>query len=152
MRSNLHSKKLDFNKDTIVLDSFPILQKTLQVFDNQGNKLDSSFFYLKNKQLIFTQKINQFRRDSLGNIGFAQYRVLPFRFDAAVAHKDTAWFLGGQRDPKDWFAYTAQRDASRSVLESRGLDYSGSLTRGISVGSAQDLVVNSQFNLQLPRV
>ncbi|MBK9013490.1 MAG: hypothetical protein IPM82_05080 [Saprospiraceae bacterium] len=47
------------------------------------------------------------------------------------------------------FQYDPYADEQRPLLPQRGLDYNGNYTRGLSFGNNQNLVLNSQFNLQM---
>ncbi len=79
-----------------------------------------------------------------------EYRVMPFDLQASVFRIDTAALRlqAGDRMvgmPFDPFG----REQDRPLLPQQGLDYNGNYTRGISFGNNQNLVLNSQFNLQM---
>lgn len=77
----------------------------------------------------------------------ARYRVLPLLLGGTVAHKD-ANRLTTSGDRPDPFKYIPPRQAN-DLLEMRGLNRSGSISRGILFGNNQDLSVNSTLNLEL---
>ena len=144
--SNLRSRTVHYTQDTVQIDSLTAIN--MQVLDSVGQGVDSSYFYMYNHLLIWRKPLP--RNTSYRLV----YRVLPFDLSAATVHKDTAFYLaGGVRKNNDGSFYTynpySSKAKSRSIFDAKGIDYSGSLARGISVGNAQDLVLNSQFNLQL---
>jgi hypothetical protein len=78
------------------------------------------------------------------------YRSLPYFFAERYFHKDIrikkkAESGGYLMNP---FAYVPD-EKSFSQLNFNGLEYSGSLTRGITFGNNQDLALNSSLNLQM---
>ncbi|MEY3052475.1 MAG: hypothetical protein RLY31_2260 [Bacteroidota bacterium] len=80
-----------------------------------------------------------------------QYRVLPFDLREAVFRVDTSVLRLRAGDrlvgiPFDPFARDPQ---DKPLLPQQGLDYNGNYTRGLSFGNNQNLVLNSQFNLQM---
>jgi hypothetical protein len=150
-RSSLRVRAVHFQKDTVALDTLTILNSYTSVTDSLGTAIDIKNYTIENGCIIWHNPLIN------NTLYIVKYRVLPFKLEAASAHKDTAWFLAGGPKPNkngsdyDYsFRYDPYKNKSgRSSLDARGLDYSGSLSRGVSVGNAQDLVVNSQLNLQL---
>ena len=136
--SSLRVRSFRFLKDTVALDSFTIMSGYVTVTDSLGNPINTKNYTIENSSIIWRKPL---KNNSLYSV---KYRILPFRLEAAVAHKDTAWFLGGapkqNRNGSDYdysFRYDPYKTRnSRSALDGRGLDYSGSLSRGVSVGNA----------------
>lgn len=92
-------------------------------------------------KIIFTQRPSN-------DTCFLSYRVYPYYFAQQTFHKNFQQKkladIGVLLNP---FEYRPQEE--KSVLSFGGLDYSGSLSRGISFGNNQDLILNSSLNLQL---
>jgi len=76
-----------------------------------------------------------------------RYRVLPLLLGGIYRHKDPARLTapGEKADP---FKYVPPR-AEGDLLGMRGLQRSGSISRGVLFGNNQDLSVNSTLNLEL---
>lgn len=141
-QSNLRTKQfINFNADTLYLDTLTILPSSLIIDDLLNNKqLDSTDFRLENTYLL-----------NLKNQAFAKlqikYRVFPMDLEFVTVRKDSTW-RGLDDVRKDNFEYNPYA-ANQGIIEAPGLSYNGSFERGISFGNNQDLVVNSTFNLQM---
>ncbi|MDF1867334.1 MAG: hypothetical protein P1U70_21040 [Saprospiraceae bacterium] len=142
--SNLRQKVIELTQKSQKLDSLTIISESV-ILINQGTKdtLPKEAFQIKNNELQI--------RDSIitPNSSFlVQYRILPYdlsvrrtHFDSTKIKKQGDRIIGITFDPYE---------EEESILEfQKGLDYSGSFARGISVGNSQNLVLNSNFNLQM---
>ncbi|MBK7945222.1 MAG: hypothetical protein IPJ85_07930 [Flavobacteriales bacterium] len=76
-----------------------------------------------------------------------RYRALPLLLGGTFRHKDPALLTapGAKSDP---FKYVPPR-ADGDLIGIRGLQRSGSISRGVLFGNNQDLSVNSTLNLEL---
>ena len=128
-------------RDTIVLrDSFTIVPNSVSVSDTDFTPIQN--FIFQHNTLIFKDK-NIFLKKIL-----ITYRVLPYDLAKKYIHLDSSQINKSNGDSWQWKPYTDPK--TNSILpDSKGLDYSGAFSRGISVGNNQDLVVNSNFNLQM---
>ncbi len=127
-------------RDTIVLaDSLTIVPSSVSVTDSAFFPL-SNFMMVRNT-LIFKEKYPK------KNI-IISYRVLPYRLEKTFVHLDSSNVRPEQKDAWKWEPYKDPK-ANNLLPDNKGLDYNGSFSRGISVGNNQDLVVNSNFNLQM---
>ena len=79
---------------------------------------------------------------------WAEYRVMPLLFSAVRSHKDMERLLSPSGDREDPFRYTPPR-AQGDLMGLKGLERSGSISRGVLFGNNQDLSVNSTLNLEL---
>ncbi len=78
-----------------------------------------------------------------------EYRVLPYKFSSsdpllsldAVENKGSIIRIESD--------YTKEENYNRRFIQSNKLNYSGSFSRGINFGNTQDLVLNSDFDLQM---
>jgi hypothetical protein len=128
-------------RDTIVLqDSLTIVPNTIEV-------RDSNFFAIKNyifsKNKLILREKNQ-KSDKI----YITYRVFPFDLEKKYTHLDSSKI--DKKNPVEWHWLPEKNEKKNSLLpESKGLNYGGVFSRGISVGNNQDLVVNSNFNLQM---
>jgi hypothetical protein len=76
------------------------------------------------------------------------YRVFPFSFSKSYANKDISIMEPDEEGIVNPFIYKQSRQGT-DIFRTDGLNKSGSISRGVSFGNSQDVVVNSSFNLQL---
>lgn len=137
---NFRSKIVDTKADTIHLDSLSVVPNSVSIVGLTVNK----DFFIDNfhAQLIWIQKP---KADSV----LISYRVFPFDFTKTYQHKDFTKM--NKRDSINGIPtfYYSPNLSGNNFFTDKGLDYDGSFSRGISFGNNQDLVVNSQFNLQM---
>jgi len=74
--------------------------------------------------------------------------VFPFSFRQEYMHKDISMLEPDDQGIINPFIYTQKRQGT-DIFRTDGLNKSGSISRGVSFGNSQDVVVNSSFNLQL---
>ena len=152
--SNLRQQTLPCNtlKDTLIFDTLSIVPKSLQIklqTSKDSQQLDSSYYYIDEAKpmLVWIKKLPT--NDSL----LLQYRVLPFNLTKTIQHKKTTQILKWSDDLAQYHRRfqigQEQTSAANFLFQPQGLDYSGSIGRGISFGNNQDLVLNSNFNLQM---
>lgn len=129
-----------FNSE-ITLDSLTVLPSSIKITTPD----DIRMFYNPNTGSIFLETSRSY--DSVE----VCYRVLPFALHKTYMRRDVAEIAATKHSGKEGAAPVhANVGAQREELfPTEGLNKSGSLTRSISFGNAQDLVVNSQLNLQL---
>ena len=106
-----------------------------------GTKLDSSIYHLEPFSSLLTFKTHP-SADSVQ----VKYQVFPMSFDFTYSHKDTT--LIGVKGV-DFNPYLVSAIARNPEFGRDGLNKSGSITRGIGIGNAQSLSVNSSFQLEL---
>jgi len=143
--SNLRSKTLPVLSSPQLLDSLTVIPQTLQITNPKTGELISPQNYtIKNNRIQFDSSF------SILHSSFSiKYRVLPYDLAAPYARIDSSIFI---RDPANRLIgtpYDPYVDEGRPLLPQKGLDYNGNYTRGLSFGNNQNLVLNSQFNLQM---
>ncbi|MCU0345825.1 MAG: hypothetical protein MUC59_02700 [Saprospiraceae bacterium] len=145
--SNLRSKTLPMLSVPQQLDTLTVIPNSVEVRDAAtGQPISPQFFTLKNNQIRFdTQSAI---RNPQSAIAVIRYRVLPFNLTTPLSRLDTS-VLAKPGDRLIGYAYDPYADEQRPLLPQRGLDYNGNYTRGLSFGNNQNLVLNSQFNLQM---
>jgi len=140
--SNLRNTRLEQPQDSMLLDTLPIVPSSLQITDGEGQPLPPSYAYrLVDKRLYWSPSPPDIPL-------LIRYRVLAIPASTTVQVFDsTEWSTQLlSRSGQKRFS-TTQR--STSLLDVPALDYSGSFGRGLSVGNRQNLVLNSNFNLQM---
>jgi hypothetical protein len=142
--SNYRSKRIAV-VDTLVLDSLSINPTNFQIKDNDGNIIAAENYTVdfKRATLIFSEEIQK-SNDSL-NINYLLYPSFLTRDYFAL-------------DPKIIVENTGSLDKLYSLQQSNvesafspfeGLNTSGSISRGITIGNNQNAVVNSELDLQI---
>src|SRR5690606_1682033 len=141
--SNYREKKVAL-QDTVVLDSVSINPKRFAILDKDGNSPNPFSYRVDFKKgiIIFSEELQQ-QQDSL-TIQYLRYPDFLTRDYFAL-------------DPKIIVENTCKIDKLYSLQESTnqhtftpfdGLNTSGSISRGISIGNNQNAVVNSELDLQ----
>jgi len=77
-----------------------------------------------------------------------RFQVMPFRIRSSISHKEQNLYLSEEGRPVMRYRVGSAGPASE-LMSDEGLNKSGSISRGIAFGNAQNLSVNSSLNLQL---
>jgi hypothetical protein len=140
--SNIRTKTFFVKSDTIKLDTLSIVPNSIIISTGTKvlNKEDFRLFPYQSLLIFY----NKPQSDSC----IISYRVFPFNLAQETKHKDFQQKkLGDIGILMNPFEYRPEEE--KSNFSFGGLDYSGSLSRGISFGNNQDLILNSSLNLQL---
>lgn len=142
--SNLRSKVINLKQDTIQLDSMMILPETIQLY-YQNKLIESKEYTLSVGHGYFIpspQLKNTF--DSLT----INYRIFDYNVTKESYNRDISQINLSVNEPTKTFIINPS--SKRSNLFSNDLlEKQGTYTRGLSYGNNQDVVVNSNLNLQL---
>ncbi len=144
------TKNLALTTDTISLDTFSLVPKSVKLYSKE-TLLDSSLYTIipEKKSVVFNRKLMTSKHMMMDTIR-AVYQVFPLDFNKEAYHKDI-------KDVRQDLAfahraynikYNDDKDA-QNFFASDGLTKNGSISRGISFGNNQDMVVNSALNLQI---
>ncbi len=146
--SNLRERVIDARSPIQTLDSLSVSAPLISAIDVlSGQKLDARFFILENNRLrIDTASLRSVFPDC-SNI-LVRYRVLPFNLGAKISRLDTTAIRRRVNDNAIEFDYEPYQP-TKQLWEQSGLSSSGAYTRGLSFGNSQNLVFNSNLNLQL---
>ena len=139
--------------DTIQIDTLSIIPNTLIIKDSAGKIIDSSNYFVDYaKAILILKKSYKLQVASLKTKGSQilqlSYAVFPYNLSKEFKHKDSN-FLQKQNTPGSNLFYSYEDKKKSSIFEFGSLEKSGSISRGISFGNTQDVVVNSNLNLQL---
>ena len=144
------TKKLAPVNDTLTLDTLSLVTSTIKLYSN-GNLLDTSFYKIipERKQVVFNGKRLAAQHISLDTIS-AFYQVFPVDFNKEAYHKDIKELQRDISIPQKPYTIKFNNDKdAQNFFASDGLTKNGSISRGISFGNNQDMVVNSNLNLQI---
>lgn len=143
--SNLRIKRVLAVTDTLRVDTLSIIPGSAEVFDRANQLIDTSCFrVLCPGALLVVRRRCEALNDSL----FIRYRVFPILFTKVYRHRDETLSLS----PDSLLGLMPNRFTySAKGIQPFGdrIEASGSITRGITLGNNQDLVVNSGLNLTL---
>ena len=132
------------NRDTILLDSMLILPETVKVFHN-NQEIDKNWYVIEEGrgQFIPLQHLKY-----LGGSVRITYRIFPYNVLKRVYHRDLSQLNHfGITKPRTYGLGRKQKAVG--TFANSQLQKQGNYSRGISYGNNQDVVVNSNLNLQL---
>ena len=128
--------------DTLVLDSLTLLPGSVnfQTFP----PLDSASMPVldyANHALVFKGR----KPDSVR----VKYTRLPFNLDKPHFHKDPSMLHADYQRARNPYTIQYNKENTNQLFLNDGLTKNGNISRGISFGNNQDMVVNSNLNLQV---
>ena len=144
--SSLKTIYIKQKKDTIKLDSLTIVPGSLII--------TSSYKFINQSQYFFSEEKNYIVfNDSIKNdtaLLKISYKVFPFNIRKEFKNKDVSLINNDQTQAKNPYIISYDKPSSFSTsFLNDGLSKNGSISRGISFGNNQDVVVNSSMNLQV---
>ncbi len=149
-QSLYRTKKIAPINDTLTLDTLSLVTSSIKLYSN-GNLIDTSLYKIipEKKIVVFNHKRLAAQHIVLDTIN-ASYQVFPIDFDKEAYHKDIKQLQRDISIPQRPFTikYNNDKDA-QNFFASDGLTKNGSISRGINFGNNQDMVVNSNLNLQI---
>lgn len=138
-------KILEVHSDTLRIDSVSISPYYLEVYDEQGNEIDPSTYRVDPAKGLFMPAEGFLHRGSIIEI---RYDRLPdFMTKSYQAFDPDLIVPQATSDAQVYSSRTNRGNTREKPFE--GLSTRGSLSRGVTIGSNQDAVVNSNFNLQI---
>lgn len=142
-QTNLKQKYYFVKSDTLYLDTLSLIPGTVSI-TSKNNPLDSSSYKINYplKAIIFKVKPS----DPI----FVSYKSFPYNFEKSYYHQSTSLLTKDLSLPSNpmTLAFAGSAVPNESFV-SDGLNKNGSISRGISFGNNQDVVVNSSLNLQV---
>lgn len=145
--SNQYTKEFQLIDSVLTLDSLSIVPGSVNV-DSDIGKISEVDYVVQNNNIIFKDHIvNDLNIDKV----VITYRVLGLNFEESYNNLDSSIM----ESPVDRIVYIGHdlspydNKSTRRLIQSDGLSYDGSFTRGFSLGNSQSLVLNSNFNLQM---
>ena len=144
--SNLRSKIFPLLTTPQLLDTLTVVPGSVEVIDlSSGDQILPPKFTIENNHIAFDSSFTT----APSILVKITYRVLHWNFSAPFSRIDTNTLKRDAGDRLIGVPYDPYAAEERPLLPQRGLDYNGNYTRGLSFGNNQNLVLNSQFNLQM---
>lgn len=141
---NRHFKEIALISDSVVVDTLSLVPSSIKITTPDGNTVDSLLYTIDYANALLVFKQGSQRPENIA----ISYQTFPYLFSAPLKHKDPDLVrpdLYGRYNP---FSYTIE-SKNDDIFKMDGLSKTGSISRGITFGNNQDLVVNSNLNLQL---
>ena len=136
-------KPIDYSKDTITFDSISVYQFNFKVYVD-SNLLNSNDYYLNpiKSQIYF--------KTNLSNHSIVlHYSKMPINLNYPYYHKSDTLILPDSAKYNDTYVYSVTSKNTQDLFGSSSLHKQGSISRGVTVGNAQNLSLQSTLNLQL---
>ena len=135
------NKKIPVSKDTISIDNVSINKSFFKLLDEKGAEIDTSYYSIDFKKAKLVFKNNYISQDSVT----VQYLKFPEFLTKTYSIYDDNKVVPNEAGN----LYTIKRDNLKTFKPFDGLNTSGSITRGITVGNNQNSTVNSNLDLQI---
>jgi hypothetical protein len=140
--SSYRCKKIMIDQRQIKIDSLSIVPNSLRIVSNKIVVDTSNYSFGAENQIIFWKY--SFPIDTMEIC----YSVYPINFTKTYFNKSKELIMPEGSTINRQYIYNPV-DNNLGIFEKDGLTKSGSISRGIGFGNAQDLTVNSNFNLSL---
>lgn len=141
--SNARQKYIPVKQDSISIDTLSIIPGTFFI-----TGVDSSFYDFNFAKATLSWKKDNPAYQSLPDSVLAVYRVFPVLFTKGVTHREKSIIEKNYSGIYNPYQYN-ETNKDKDVFKIEGLSKNGSISRGVSFGNNQDVIVNSSLNLQL---
>ncbi|MGI9192753.1 MAG: hypothetical protein ACR2IL_11595 [Chitinophagaceae bacterium] len=125
--------------DTVYVDSFSLIPGTFRI-----NEADSNAYQL----FPFEGKLIWLKKPPVDSV-WIEYQTFPFALHQRYAHKAPKIIESNFIIKPYYYNATEAENQRKQFIDFGKIDYAGSFGRVLSMGNNQDVVLNSQFNLQL---
>ena len=142
-QTNLKQKQYLLKSDTLFLDSLSLIPGSIKI-SSKKLPVDTASYKINygRKALIFKKRPT----DTLS----VSYKTFPYNFEKKYYHKNKSVLTKDLSLPSNPFTISFDPlNNTNETFITDGLNKNGSISRGISFGNNQDVVVNSSLNLQV---
>jgi hypothetical protein len=146
---NSRVKQLSAISDTTQLDTLSLVPGSIKIKIADGRLLDTSYYRINYADGLLILNRKKIASDSIPLEGLSSYyKTFPYLFSSETKHKDVNRIKPDLQGNSNPFSYDIE-SKNDDIFKMDGLNKSGSISRGITFGNNQDVVVNSNLNLQL---
>jgi hypothetical protein len=142
--SNIRTREVVLAVDSIVFDTISIVPGSVFLFDLDHHVIPDSLY-----SIDYPDPVLRYHSSLAGNKIILSYRTFPVYFSKPYYHKDTALINTYSKRGYDPFRISGSELRSDGYYNYSNINKRGSIARGITFGNSQDMVVNSNLNLQL---
>lgn len=143
IKTPYQSKKIAVSKDTIAIDSVSINKSFFKILNSYGAEIDPSFYSVNFEKgtLLFSDKFVTSDSLTVRYLKFPEFMTREYSIysDSQIVSNDAGLDK----------LYAVSRNPISTYKPFDGLNTSGSITRGVTVGNNQNSVVNSNLDLQI---
>lgn len=145
--SNIRIKTTAVKGDTLLLDSLSLVPNSVFISDSNGKLISDTLYSIDYAKgiLIIKNQYKQFFPDKIKS----SYRVFPISFLNPYFHKDISKLNSINGNASATYKISYSQDQKSTFFDKDELNKRGSISRGITFGNNQDVIVNSNLNLQL---
>ena len=149
-QSKLITHRLLLKADTTLVENTTIVPESVVITASSGHQwqyaLDNQEISISRPQNVLNQPDStSYKLDTL----VMSYRLLAENLGESTSIMDPNDLKKKSKIIKIANDYTREEDIERRLIESNKLKYTGSFTRGVNVGNTQDVVLQSDFNIQM---
>ena len=144
INTSYKTKKILVLQDTIHLEKTSINPSFFKLLDAKANLIDASNYEINFQKATLVFK-NTFQKKS--DTLTVQYLKFPDYLTKEYTIYDDSRVVSNEREQNK--LYKVSNDVVKKYVPFDGLNTSGSITRGITVGNNQNAVVNSNLDLQI---
>ncbi|WP_447635289.1 hypothetical protein [Flavobacterium microcysteis] len=137
------NRKIMASNDTIRIDSVSISSSFFKLQDKLGNDIDTTYYKVDFQKSILVFK-NDFKSEDTLTLRYFSY---PEYLTKKYSIYDDSRVVSNESGKGN--LYKVSRDPISTFKPFDGLNTSGSITRGITIGNNQNAVVNSNLDLQI---
>lgn len=138
------TKKIPVTSDTIHLENESINSSRFKLLDSNEKQIDSAFYKINfQKGTLTFKEINLINSDSVT----AYYLKLPEILTKEYHIYDASRVISNEASVGN--LYQLETNSSKKNIPFDGLNTSGSITRGVTIGNNQNTVLNSNLDLQI---
>ncbi len=142
---NQRTKTINLSQQYQQIDTLTIL--SLKLTDKTGKEIPKTEYQLKNDSIRLSP--NHAPSTVNRQPSTVTYRVAEKNLSTPLSRFDSTQVVFNTDGIIIGFDYDIYEEEKAAVVDFKGLDYQGNFSRGISFGNTQNLVLNSNFNLQM---
>ncbi|HIP35255.1 MAG TPA: hypothetical protein EYG85_00195, partial [Crocinitomix sp.] len=142
-QTNYINKIITYTTDTIAFDTISVYSFNFKVYVNDSLLPTSNYYVNGLKSQLYFYK--DFTTDTIK----ISYEHFPINLNNTYYHKNDSLILSDSAKYTKTYIYSVSSKNTQDLFGSSSLHKQGSISRGVTVGNAQNLSLQSTLNLQL---